>query len=78
MLKEFLFDVCSNHFISGFEYIKGDTLIKYFQPYTDSFEKDKLGSYIFKKSGINDKKIMLAAHIDEIGLMITRILDGGF
>jgi putative aminopeptidase FrvX len=78
MLKEFLFDVCSNHFISGFEYIKGDTLIKYFQPYTDSFEKDKLGSYIFKKSGINDKKIMLAAHIDEIGLIITRILDGGF
>ncbi len=78
MLKEFLFDVCSAQFISGFEHINGDILTKYFQPYTDSFEKDKLGSYIFKSSGSNDTKIMLAAHIDEIGLMVTGILDGGF
>ncbi|MDD4089434.1 MAG: M42 family peptidase, partial [Tissierellia bacterium] len=67
MLKEFLFDICSNLFVSGFEHINGDILTKYFQPYTDSFEKDKLGSYIFKSSGSNDTKIMLAAHIDEIG-----------
>ena len=78
MLKEFLFDVCSNHFISGFEHINSDILIKYFRPYTDSFEKDSIGSYIFKSSGTTDTKIMLAAHVDEIGLMITKILEGGF
>jgi endoglucanase len=78
MLKEFLFEVCSNHFVSGFEHINGDIIKRYFQPYTDSFEKDKLGSYIFKSSGSSDRKIMLAAHIDEIGLMITKILEGGF
>lgn len=78
MLKEFLFEVCSNHFVSGFEHINGDVLKKYFEPYTDSFEKDKVGSYIFKQNGTNDKKIMLAAHIDEIGLMVTKILDNGF
>ena len=78
MLKEFLFDICSNQFVSGFEHINGDILIKYFKPYTDSFEKDRLGSYIFKSSGSKDTKIMLAAHNDEIWLMIKGILDGGF
>ena len=78
MLKEFLFDICSNQFVSGFEHINGEVLKKYFEPYTDSFEKDKVGSYIFKSDGNNDKKIMLAAHIDEIGLMVTKVLDGGF
>ncbi len=78
MLKEFLYEVCSNHFVSGFEHINSDILRKYFDAYTDSCEKDKVGSYIFRQNGTNDKKIMLAAHIDEIGLMITKILDNGF
>lgn len=78
MLKEFLFEVCSTQIVSGFEHINGNILKKYFEPYTDSLEKDKVGSYIFKQDGNNDKKIMLAAHIDEIGLMVTKILDNGF
>lgn len=56
MLKEFLFDVCSNHFISGFEYIKGDTLIKYFQPYTDSFEKDNWDPIYLKSRALMTRK----------------------
>lgn len=78
MLKEFLIDVCRTQFVSGFEYTNGDKLIKYFEPYTDTCEKDKIGSYIFKAKGTKDTKIMLSAHIDEIGLMITKILDDGF
>lgn len=78
MLKEFLFEVCSNQFVSGFEHVNGDILKKHFAPCTDSVENDKLGSYIFRQDGTNDKKIMLAAHIDEIGLMVTKITDEGF
>lgn len=78
MIKEFLFDVCSNQFVSGFEHVNGNVLKKYFETYTDSCEKDNLGSYIFKADGTNHRSIMLAAHIDEIGLMVTGILDGGF
>ncbi len=78
MLKDFLFDVCSNQFVSGYEHINENLLKKYFEPYTDMSEKDNIGSLIFKSSGTNDTKIMLAAHIDEIGLMITGILEGGF
>jgi endoglucanase len=78
MIKDFLFDICSKPLVSGFEYMNADLLKKYFGQYTDSFEKDNIGSYIFKSEGKNDKSIMLAAHMDEIGLMITGILDGGF
>lgn len=78
MLKEFLFEMCSNQFVSGFEHVNADALKKYFEPYTDSCEKDMIGSYIFKQNGNNNTNIMLAAHIDEIGLMVTRILDNGF
>lgn len=78
MPKDFLFEMCSEQFVSGFEYINRNKLKKYFDPYTDSLEEDKIGSYIFKSNGTNDTKIMLAAHLDEIGMMITDILDGGF
>ncbi|MEL7646800.1 MAG: M20/M25/M40 family metallo-hydrolase [Sedimentibacter sp.] len=78
MIKEFLFDICSNQFVSGFEHVNGQVLTKYFEPYTDSYEKDKVGSYIFRSEGSNGKKIMLAAHLDEIGLMVTKVLEGGF
>lgn len=76
--KEFLFKICNNPFVSGHEHINGQILKNYFSEYTDGFEQDKLGSYIFKSSGLGDKKIMIAAHIDEIGLMVKEILDNGF
>ncbi|QSX06783.1 M42 family metallopeptidase [Sedimentibacter sp. zth1] len=76
--KDFLFELCSSPFVSGSEYKNGQVLKKYFSEYTDNFEQDNLGSYIFKSTGSNGKKIMLAAHIDEIGLMVTDILDNGF
>lgn len=76
--KDFLFKICNNSFVSGNEYVNGQILKEYFSEYTDSFEQDKLGSYIFKSNGNNDRKIMIAAHIDEIGLMITDILEDGF
>lgn len=80
MIKDFLFEICSEAIVSGFEHNGENILRKYFDPYTDYFEKDNLNSYIFKSSGVqkDSKKIMLAAHIDEIGLMVTKIKDRGF
>lgn len=76
--KDFLFELCNSQLVSGREYIGEDLLVKRFTEYTDEFEKDNLSSFIFKSKGISDRKIMIAAHIDEIGLMITDILDDGF
>ncbi len=40
-------------------------------------EQDVMGNLIAKKSG-GDKRIMLAAHMDEIGLMVRHVDDNGF
>ncbi len=44
-----------------------------------SITTDKLGSIICKKTGISDEtKVMLAAHMDEIGFMVKLITPEGF
>jgi len=45
--------------------------------YCDEITYDALGNMICKKKG-NGRKIMVAAHADEIGIMITHIDDEGF
>lgn len=66
--------------ISGFEYRLTDKVAELFEPYADEVRKDALGSVIaVKKCGIeNAPKIMIEAHCDEIGLMVTGISDDGF
>ncbi|MEZ0180433.1 M42 family metallopeptidase, partial ['Camptotheca acuminata' phytoplasma] len=44
---------------------------------SDKIEHDNLGSLIASK-GLNGPKIMLAGHVDEIGLMVTEITKEGF
>ncbi len=57
------------------EYIK-----KYVKPYADDVREDVMGNLIvFKKGKMRrEKKLMLCAHIDEVGLIITDITDEGY
>lgn len=50
------------------------------EPWADSIRTDALGNLIvFKKGKKNTKsKLLLAAHMDEVGVIVTRITDEGF
>ena len=49
-------------------------------PYADSVRTDALGNLIVFKKGAKStgNKLLIAAHMDEVGLIITRITDDGF
>jgi len=79
--KLFLESICSNSGISGFEHLLADSIKQYFSKYTDQVTVDKMGNVIALKkgkSGQDNIKVMIAAHMDEIGLMVTDIEDNGF
>lgn len=78
MLKDFLWSICKNDAVSGREYVNFPVYDEYFGKYTDEKLDDNLGGRIYKKQGDNGKKIMLAAHGDEIGLMVNGIFEGGY
>ncbi|NBI06591.1 M42 family metallopeptidase [Senegalia massiliensis] len=77
---EFLKELSNYNSVSGYEQNLSKYIHNVFQKYTDDITYDKLGSLIAIKNGeknYQNIKIMLAAHIDEIGLMVTGIAENG-
>ncbi len=66
--------------ISGYEYRINEEIAELFRPFCDEVKIDTLGSVIgCRRCGkSNAPKIMIEAHMDEIGLMVTSITDEGF
>ena len=65
--------------VSGFEGDVRNIITNELENYVDEITIDNLGNLITSKKGKDDgKKIMLAAHMDEIGLMIKYIDKNGF
>lgn len=62
---------------SGNEKPVRDIIIEEIKPYADEITVDTLGNLIVRKKG-NGKKIMLSAHMDEVGIIATVIDDNGF
>jgi endoglucanase len=66
--------------VSGYEAEVREIVAEEFGRYADEVQTDKLGNVIALKKGEGDeprRRIMLAGHMDEIGLIITK-LDKGF
>lgn len=66
--------------VTGFEKKGRETLVSLLSPYFDENYCDRTGNHIFiKRCNKKDpKKILLDAHFDQIGMMVTKIHDGGF
>lgn len=79
-LKRLIVDLSSLMSIGGFERFEREKLIALVGDDFDENYLDNVGNQIFvKKCGReNAPKIMLDAHMDEIGMYVTEILDGGF
>ncbi len=65
---------------SGYETQIRSVVRKEIEPYADSIQVDALGNLIVQKGkgGTAGIKIMLAAHIDEIGVMVSQVDENGF
>jgi len=81
-LKDVLKELTEAIGISGYEFPAANKTALFLKPYCHEVSVDNMGSVIALKRGEQngDKrlKILIAAHLDEIGLMITKIEDGGF
>ena len=64
---------------TGYEKPVREMIIKELEPYRSHFEAyvDKLGAYIVRFKNEGAPKLMISAHMDEVGMMITDICDDG-
>ncbi|MBN3518413.1 M42 family metallopeptidase [Algoriphagus lutimaris] len=77
LLKE----ICEIAGAPGFEKRVRDLVIELVTPLSDEVKVDNLGNVIAIKKGKRNpdqKKVMVAAHMDEIGFIVTHIDDNGF
>ena len=67
------------HGAPGHEYLIRDYLKAHMAPLADEVIQDNLGGIFFvkKSNNPNAKKVLIAAHMDEVGFMVTQILENG-
>lgn len=77
MNKEFLYTLLDSMSVSGHEISLQKKVIAEMQPYCDEIHTDYTGNVICVLNPDAPFKVLLAAHIDEIGLVVTQIQEDG-
>lgn len=70
--------ICTTPGAPGFEQRVRELVIKEVTPLVDEVQVDNMGNVYAIKRGKGDKKVMIGAHMDEIGFIVTHIDDNGF
>lgn len=70
--------ICETPGASGFEQKVRELVLKEVRPLVDEVNVDAMGNVIAIKRGKTHKKVMVAAHMDEIGFIVTHVDDDGF
>lgn len=73
----FLYEMLETESPSGFEFNMQKKVMKYMEPYADNFITHHSGNVISVLNPNGPTKVLLAGHIDEIGLMISEVLSNG-
>ncbi len=77
--NELLEELTNAYGPSGFEGPVRDIMRRELGPLSNHVEVDGIGSLIARKNGTSDSpRIMIAAHMDEVGLMVKYVTDEGY
>ncbi len=79
-LVQTLSDLCQVPAVTGFERAGAEAVVSLLAPLVDEVRIDKVGSVIgVRRCGReNARTVLLDAHLDQIGFVVTEVLDGGF
>ncbi len=78
-LVDVLENLSDTNGVTGREDAVRNLMKRYLEPYVDEIQEDKLGNLIALKKGKKGAAtVMIAAHMDEIGLMVKNITKKGF
>src|ERR1700744_394913 len=78
IVPPFLVDLLEARSPSGYEFEAQAVFDRYVKGSADAYAKDALGNRLATLNPKGDPVVMLAGHIDELGLMITFINPAGF
>lgn len=76
-IKNLLERLSNAHGVSGYENNIRKIIEEEIRPFVDEIKTDKMGNLLATKNG-GPLKLMLAAHMDEIGLMVKYVDEKGF
>ena len=79
MSLKLLNQVCTTPGAPGFEQKIRELVLKEIKPLVDEVQLDNMGNvYAIKKGKDSSKRVMIGAHMDEIGFIVTHIDENGF
>lgn len=76
--SKLLKQICETPGVSGFEQAIRALILSELQELVDEVSVDNMGNIIAVKKGEEDKRVMIAAHMDEIGFIVNHIDEEGF
>ena len=76
--KKLLAQLCEVAGAPGHENRVREIVLKEVKSYVDEISIDNMGNVIALKKGKENKRVMIGAHMDEIGFIVTHIDDKGF
>ncbi|MFW5948867.1 MAG: M42 family metallopeptidase [Halolamina sp.] len=76
--RDLLFELSAATGPVGYEAGVRDVVREALAPAVDRIETDAMGTVVGTVDGESDREVVVAAHMDEIGFMVSRVTDDGF